>query len=54
VRKSSTSPVVDRPPEPVLTAADRNHHFIEVPMIACVGFGYDFNKRRLFDLTRVR
>ena len=26
--------VVDRPPEPVFTAADRNHHFIEVPMIA--------------------
>jgi len=22
--------VVDRPPEPVFTAADRNHHFIEV------------------------
>ena len=26
--------VVDRPPQPVFTAADRNHHFIEVPMIA--------------------
>ena len=26
--------VVDRTPEPVFTAADRNHHFIEVPMIA--------------------
>ena len=26
--------VVDRPPEPVFAAADRNHHFIEVPMIA--------------------
>jgi len=26
--------VVDRPPEPVSTAVDRNHHFIEVPMIA--------------------
>src|SRR5680860_1384433 len=26
--------VVDRPPEPVFTAADRNHHFIEVPVIA--------------------
>ena len=26
--------VVDRPPEPVFIAADRNHHFIEVPMIA--------------------
>ena len=26
--------VVDRPPESVLIAADRNHHFIEVPMIA--------------------
>jgi len=24
--------VVDRPPEPVFTAADRNHHFIEVPI----------------------
>src|SRR6185312_14460225 len=26
--------VVDRPPQPVFTAADRNHHFIEMPMIA--------------------
>ena len=26
--------VIDRPPEPVFTAADRNYHFIEVPMIA--------------------
>jgi len=26
--------VVDRPPEPVFAAADRNHHFIKVPMIA--------------------
>lgn len=26
--------VVDRPPEPVFTAADRDHNFIEMPMIA--------------------
>ena len=39
--------VVDRPPEPVFTAADRNQHFIEVPMIA-------WSRPRAADIRRNR
>ena len=39
--------VVDRPPEPVFAAADRNHHFIKMPMIA-------WSRPRTADISRDR
>jgi len=36
--------------------ADTRDQYVSprIEIFACAGFGYDFNKRRLFDLTRVR